>query len=363
MKNSVNTSLAMKINKNQKQRIDADKKRGFIALLILTFAFAAGTLQVPATIPVTLATMFIFIGLCGAYVLQLNPTAIKVFRPRVIENWRAVFLVPSVLWLCSVLYQSALGTFAWSYMAVNFVLLFLPTSLIYFTKIKDQRFAWAQGIALLAIWAPIEFALLHRPTLPPSDGIVSLFTLEGIVLTLFLFIWLGDFQDIAPTLRVKSKDVESAVWYFALFLAIWGLPFSFLSGLMSVPEYFPGWGQVIRRIFFIFFFVAIPEELVFRGIVQNSIEKKFSHHPKATWIALALGSLIFGIAHLNTGYGPTFFITISNSLAFKVSWAYFLFSIGAGVFYGLAFTKTRNVMAAALTHGLVDIIFAFFLAN
>ena len=50
----------------------------------------------------------------------------------------------------------------------------------------------------------------------------------------------------------------------------------------------------------IFIFIGIPEELLFRGIIQNLLEKAIGRPA----LALGVASLIFGAAHLNNGPSP-----------------------------------------------------------
>jgi membrane protease YdiL (CAAX protease family) len=93
----------------------------------------------------------------------------------------------------------------------------------------------------------------------------------------------------------------------------------------------------------IFFLIAIPEELLFRGIIQNFLEKTLRKPP----LALFVTSLIFGAAHLNNGPRP--------------DWRYFLLASLAGLFYGNAYQQTRGLMAPAIVHTLVDMVWrAFF---
>jgi membrane protease YdiL (CAAX protease family) len=92
----------------------------------------------------------------------------------------------------------------------------------------------------------------------------------------------------------------------------------------------------------IFVFIAMPEELLFRGIIQNFLQK--------SWLkplpALIVTSVIFGVAHLNNGPRP--------------DWRYFLLATIAGLFYGNAYTRTRALLAPAIVHTLVDTVWRSF---
>src|SRR6202007_2201506 len=97
-------------------------------------------------------------------------------------------------------------------------------------------------------------------------------------------------------------------------LAIGFIRFSFTtSKLYAAPLLFAG----------IFFFTALPEEFLFRGLIQNWIERRTRRQ------ALRLGnaSVIFGASHLNNG--PP----VPN-------YKYFLMASVAGLFYGRAWRQT-----------------------
>ena len=90
----------------------------------------------------------------------------------------------------------------------------------------------------------------------------------------------------------------------------------------------------------IYLLIAVPEELLFRGIIQNLIEQRF----RRSWITLVAASLVFGAAHLDnatTGYPvPNF--------------AYMLMAALAGMAYGWAWRRSSKITTAAVTHTLVD---------
>jgi len=82
---------------------------------------------------------------------------------------------------------------------------------------------------------------------------------------------------------------------------------------------------------------AWPEELLFRGLLQNSLSRTLSSETGG-WIT---ASVIFGLAHItNNGVFP--------------NWRYSLLATIAGIFYGRAWRKTGSIFPAAIVHALVD---------
>ena len=94
---------------------------------------------------------------------------------------------------------------------------------------------------------------------------------------------------------------------------------------------------------FTFFFIAVPEELFFRGWMQNLLERRLGR-----WGALAVTSVLFGLAHF-------------NKRAVHFNWRYVLLAALAGVFYGRAWRRDRRVGASAVTHTLVDTVWSLLL--
>jgi CAAX protease family protein len=62
---------------------------------------------------------------------------------------------------------------------------------------------------------------------------------------------------------------------------------------------------------------------------------------KSRFVALTLGALIFGLSHLNNG------TELPN-------YKYFVMATLAGVFYGNAWRRERNVLTSTVTHTLVN---------
>jgi hypothetical protein len=91
----------------------------------------------------------------------------------------------------------------------------------------------------------------------------------------------------------------------------------------------------------IFFFIAVPEELYFRGWLQNFLERRVGRIA-----ALVIASMLFGLSHFN-----------KRSAHFN--WRYVLLATIAGIFYGRAWRERRRIPASAITHACVDWIWSW----
>lgn len=90
-------------------------------------------------------------------------------------------------------------------------------------------------------------------------------------------------------------------------------------------------------------FVCVAEEVFFRGVLQERLQRAWAGHKAGTACAVALSSLLFGLAHLGGG------VTL------------FLLATLAGAGYGAIYARTRSIEAAILAHVLLNVIhFAWF---
>ena len=91
------------------------------------------------------------------------------------------------------------------------------------------------------------------------------------------------------------------------------------------------------------FLTALPEEALFRGVVQSLVSKRLGGTDRASTVAIVIAGLLFGAAHL--AGGP----------------AYAALASVAGLGYGWIFASTRSIGAAVAAHtGVNAIHFLFF---
>ena len=137
-------------------------------------------------------------------------------------------------------------------------------------------------------------------------------------------------------LRPRLSDMKNGLREFAFYA-----PIVLTLGFLLKFIHWHGWTARLQdfpaALIFTFFFVALPEELFFRGLVQNLLER---HLGKLR--ALALASVLFGISHFN------------KSALFN--WRYVLLAAIAGVFYGRAWRAERRLVASSITHATVDTV-------
>jgi membrane protease YdiL (CAAX protease family) len=113
-----------------------------------------------------------------------------------------------------------------------------------------------------------------------------------------------------------------------------------LRGLMLAPAIVAGKGLLIAGMLVLHVVgVAFPEELVFRGLLQTRLSLLLG----SAW-AVVLTALLFGLWHLGvnaTAYGGDLATAAARSMVVQGM-------LGLG--YGVAFARTRSLVAPSLAH-------------
>jgi membrane protease YdiL (CAAX protease family) len=156
------------------------------------------------------------------------------------------------------------------------------------------------------------------------------------------FIALRQLEGTGFDLRVRLRDAGIGARELALYTPL-ALAFGLGLGFLHLHRVWPGLAQIAGAWIFTFFFIAVPEELFFRGWLQNLLERRIGRIP-----ALLVTAVLFGLSHF-------------NKRAVLFNWRYVLLAAVAGVFYGRAWRQERRVAASAITHASVDTLWSMWL--
>lgn len=253
---------------------------------------------------------------------------------------RRVFAVPllltgfcaAVLWL-----QGALSL--WFLLLLS-AYTFVPAILVYANHNRGGRRRWLDFAAILLLWLPVEF-MTGKELLPAQVWAVANTIARGTAVTsgLLLFLVFRSLPGMKYNLPRTAKDFLVPVLGFLIaapVLILLGLKLSFLGPFRILP------GASVMgfaRTFFVTLAgVAIPEELLFRALIQNWLMQTFGCSDKVLLVA----ALIFGAAHLNNGPGAL------------PNWRYMVLATIAGFVYGKVFQKSSTILSSAGLHALVN---------
>jgi membrane protease YdiL (CAAX protease family) len=176
----------------------------------------------------------------------------------------------------------------------------------------------------------------------PAAGLSSMPKLLFVDVGLYAYLVLRPLDGIGYDFRPRLADLRIGLREFAFFtpMAIllgFALSFLHLHATLANPLWFAGgW-------LFTILFIAIPEELFFRGLMLNMLERRFGTRP-----ATVVSSLLFGLAHF-------------NKRAAYFNWRYVILAAVAGVFYARAWMAERRVLTSSITHATVDTVWSIWL--
>lgn len=199
----------------------------------------------------------------------------------------------------------------------------------------DQRGHWLDFLVLLPLGLAVDLRWLE-PAWPPKLALLSKLTLLDA--GLYGFCAIRRLSSVGYDLRLSAADWKIGLREFAFYapLAIpigIALGFLHLHGGLAHPVWWfpPAW-------LFTFIGVALPEEIFFRGWMQNLLERRLGRTA-----SLIVTACLFGLSHFN-----------KRTSAFN--WRYVLMAALAGIFYGRAWRTNRRVGASAITHATVDTV-------
>jgi uncharacterized protein len=217
---------------------------------------------------------------------------------------------------------------------------------------------WADVAVLATTGLVIDLGLLNTSgplairgmTLwPPGLGGFPKMMMMNVALYCYLVVKPidGIGYDLVPRLSDFKIGLREVLFYMPIVLTL-GFWMGFLHFHASLPSPWlvpAGW-------IFTFIFVAMPEELFFRGLVQNLLERRLGRNG-ALWMA----AVLFGLSHFNKKSGGQFLLSIAGH-SFVFNWRYVLLATIAGIFYGRAWRARRRLFASSVTHTTVDTVWS-----
>lgn len=303
------------------------------ALLLIAFWFAAQHFSVDARIGGHMLSAFISFTLLLAPFWFFGFGAAAALQKKLAGSLARV-LLPGMLVIPYLVFSIPRGEFLWIYAAVLFAIPVGLAGLFEFLPPGTQKLCWQDVLALAAIGLPVEFRWLAGSF--PHPGLSALPKLLLVDGALYAFLVLRRLENVGYDFRVRWRDLMAGVREWAFFAPI-AIGLGLMLGFITFHRVIPGLGSISGALLVTFFFVAIPEEFFFRGLLQNMLEARIGRTR-----ALVVASIIFGLSHFN------------KPLPFN--WRYVLLAAIAGIFYGRAWRSNRRLTASGITHTLVDVV-------
>ena len=249
-----------------------------------------------------------------------------------------------LIWLAPYcIYASGTGTFRPLALVKLLVLALLPVAVYRLFPIRTPEKLFAQDIAV-GVWligAVLSGQLREIWTVPVNLNFMSRLFLIAVAA------WCWTSLRPVPRLGYRFEFswlvAKEALLNFLYFAAI-AVPVSLALGFTLWNPQSRGFGSFLLEYLQIFLFVALLEELFFRGFLQSLLMGRTGKWP----LSQAVVSLLFGLFHILHAPFP--------------NWRYVLLATTAGWFYGSAYRQSGTVFASALTHAAVDAVWRTFLS-
>ncbi len=194
-------------------------------------------------------------------------------------------------------------------------------------------------LTIVLLWLPLEFSAGASLIPRPAQGFLhSVAYGIAILLGVILFTGFRSVSGLKFNLPRDARDYWLPLAGFAILapvLAAGGIALGFIPVPHGPNQ---SAGRMLSAVGIIFAGTALPEEILFRSLIQNFLMLRFGAGTRTLLVA----AFIFGCAHLNNGPQPL------------PNWRYMILATIAGAAYGAVFRRASSVLSSATLHMLVD---------
>ena len=285
------------------------------------------------------ATFFLVMLLLAARGMDVDPAA------RYGTN--AGYLLGALVFLVYLIYGLGTNTFTFGRAAAVATLVLIPLALAGSAARKPAG-VWQDFTTIVGIWVAVKpfpnpwgFSTSHW--LWPYPGARFAYVLTVLLcvnIALATFILVRRLTGIGYTIGWGQRWEFFVLASFMAFAAI-AIPVGRIIQFVQFEPQWSQWKSLPLVSLGILFFTAWPEELLFRGLLQNMLTQA-TRSDLAGW---STASILFGLSHI-------------TNLGFP-NWRYVLLASIAGFFYGWTWRKTGSIFASALVHAAVDTTWHF----
>ena len=252
-----------------------------------------------------------------------------------------LFAIPVVLSAAFLAFAAELGAVSLPLAGLILAYTLLPASVAYLARDTPPP-TWMDFVIIALLWFPLEFSIGHQfiPKRAQSPLHLAAYGVS-ILLALWIFLQFRRLSGMKINLPRSGRDLGNLLLGFlacAPILIALGRVIGFLPPFHLPVQ--PSATHIGSQYLIILAATALPEEILFRGLIQNCIAQKFGTNTRT----LLLAAFIFGCAHLDNG---------PQALP---NWRYMILATIAGVAYGKVFEKSSSIFASAGLHALVDLI-------
>jgi len=251
------------------------------------------------------------------------------------------FFLGACVFLFYLVYLLGTGTFALAKAAAIAGLIFVPLGMVVWAGGAAPG-AWQDLLTLLGIWVVVKFGPSHWLWAYPGGHLAYVMTvLVAVNAALASFLLVRRTKGVGYSIGWGNRWTFHVVGSFLVFASI-AIPLGISMRFIAYVPQWHKWSTYAGLALTILMFTAWPEELLFRGLLQNFLARASKSDLAGWWTA----SVLFGFSHI-------------TNLGFP-NWRYVILASIAGLFYGWTWRKTGSIFASALVHAGVDATWHFF---
>jgi len=252
----------------------------------------------------------------------------------------AGFLLGALWFVVYVMYLAGTGNFAFSRAAVMAAFIFVPLGLAA-SSAGAAAGTWQDFLTMAGVWAFVKF--VPRDLLWPyhADRLAHPFmSLMAVNAALATFLLARRAKGVGYSIGWGKNWSVYVLGSFIAYACL-AIPLGISMKFIAFQTHANGVSGVLLGSLGVLFLTAWPEELLFRGLLQNFLARASKSEFAGLWTA----SLLFGLSHI-------------TNLGFP-NWRYVILAAIAGIFYGWAWKQTGSIFASALVHAAVDATWHF----
>jgi membrane protease YdiL (CAAX protease family) len=245
------------------------------------------------------------------------------------------------VFLLYVIYLFGTGTFALGRIGLMAAFIFLPLALSASAE-NSAPGCWQDFLTIAAVWGFVKFGPSHYLWPYPGSRLAYPFAvLVAVNIAIATFLLARKTKGIGYTIGWGKNWTLYVLGSFLLFGCV-AIPLGIAIRFTTFAPQWSHWMSFVGLSLGILIFTAWPEELLFRGLLQNLLSRSSKSDLAGWWTS----SVLFGLSHItNNGHFP--------------NWRYVILATIAGLFYAWTWRKTNSIFASALVHAAVDVTWHF----
>ncbi len=208
-------------------------------------------------------------------------------------------LLGVLVFIFYIIYVVGTGTFALTRLAIVAALIFVPLALALSGQ-RSSAGSWQDFLTIAAIWVFVKFGPSHYLFPYPGGRLAYISTvLLAVNVALATFLLARQTKGMGYSIGWGKNWALYVVGSFALFVCV-AIPLGSALNFIAFAPQWNHWSSFLGLSLAILVFTAWPEELLFRGLLQNLLARSSKSEIAGWWTS----SVFFGLSHITNGGFP-----------------------------------------------------------